>query len=57
MPPRTRSRNSWGWTDVGRLLSASLAEEESADRTLARLANSTVNPGALFAEMLDSRAQ
>lgn len=46
-----------GLEDVGRLLSASLAEEESADRTLARLANSTVNPGALFAEMLGSRAQ
>lgn len=44
-----------GLEGVGRLLSASLVEEESADRTLARLADSTVNPGALFAEMLGSK--
>ena len=41
---------------VGELLSASLAEEESADRALAQLADSTINPGALFAELLDSQA-
>lgn len=41
---------------VGAMLSACLAEEESADRALAQLADSTVNPSALFAEMLDGQA-
>lgn len=45
-----------GLDGVGALLSASLAEEESADRTLAQLADSTINPGALFVEMLESQS-
>jgi ferritin-like metal-binding protein YciE len=45
-----------GLTGIGLLLDASLSEEESADRALASLAESTVNPGALFAEMLDGQS-
>jgi Mn-containing catalase len=41
---------------VGAMLGACLAEEESADRALAQLADSTINPSALFAEMLDTQA-
>lgn len=40
---------------VGALLSSCLAEEESADLALAQLADSTINPSALFAEMLDTQ--